>query len=157
MQKISPFLWFDTEAEEAASFYTSLFPNSRITQVTHYGSAGPREEGLVMTVAFELDGQSFTALNGGPQYTFTEAVSFSVDCADQAEIDRYWDALVADGGQEIACGWLRDKFGLAWQIVPRRLIELLSDPDKEKAQRVNAAMLEMTKFDVAELERAAAA
>ena len=157
MSSITPFLWFDTEAEQAAELYTSLFPNSRITEVTHYGTAGPREAGLVMTVSFELDGQRFTALNGGPDYRFNEAVSFAVRCADQAEIDRYWEALSSGGGEEGPCGWLKDRFGLSWQIVPRQLPELLSDPDREKAQRVMAAMLEMTKIDIAELQSAAAA
>jgi predicted 3-demethylubiquinone-9 3-methyltransferase (glyoxalase superfamily) len=157
MQKIKPFLWFDTQAEEAAKFYTSLFPNSRITQVTHYGPDAPREEGLVMTVAFELDGSPFVALNGGPQYSFNEAVSFVIDCADQAEVDRYWDGLTADGGKEIACGWCVDRYGLAWQVVPTRFFELISTPNKEKTQRVMAAMMQMMKFDIAELERAAEA
>jgi len=156
MQTITPFLWFDTEAEDAARLYTSLFPNSRITEVTHYGSAGPRDAGLVMTVAFELDGQSFVALNGGPDHPFSEAVSFVVNCNDQAEVDRYWDALVADGGEEGPCGWVKDRFGLSWQITPRRLIELITDPDQEKAQRAMAAMLQMTKIELAEIEAAAA-
>jgi len=156
VQKVTPFLWFDDQAQEAAEFYVSVFPSSRVLQVTHYGSAGPRPEGMVMTVSFELDGTEFVALNGGPQFTFTEAVSFSVDCEDQAEVDRYWTALSA-GGEEGPCGWLRDRYGLSWQIVPRALTELLSDPDRAKSQRVMAAMLEMGKIDVAELERAAAA
>jgi predicted 3-demethylubiquinone-9 3-methyltransferase (glyoxalase superfamily) len=156
MQKIKPFLWFDSEAEEAATFYTGLFPSSRITQLTYYGPDAPREEGLVMTVAFELDGNPFVALNGGPQYTFNEAVSFAVDCADQAEVDRYWDALTADGGEEIACGWCKDRFGLVWQIVPTRFFELIEGPDEAQTHRVMAAMMQMTKFDIAELERAAA-
>jgi predicted 3-demethylubiquinone-9 3-methyltransferase (glyoxalase superfamily) len=154
MPKPTPFLWFDSEAEQAAEQYTSLFPNSRITDVRRYGSAGPGAEGTVMTVAFELDGQPFVALNGGPQYRFTEAVSFVVDCETQEEVDRYWDALSA-GGEEGPCGWLKDRFGLSWQIVPRRLMELLSDPDAERAQRAMAAMLEMRKLDIAALERAA--
>lgn len=157
MSAITPFLWFDTEAEAAAEFYTSLFPNSHIIEVTHYGTAGPREPGLVMTVSFELDGRPFTALNGGPQYRFNEAVSFAVRCADQDEVDRYWISLAANGGEEGPCGWLKDRFGVSWQIVPRRLPELLTDPDREKAQRVMAAMLGMTKLDIAELEKAAAA
>ena len=156
MQKVTPFLWFDDQAQEAAEFYVSVFPSSRVLEVTHYGSAGPRPEGMVMTVSFELDGTEFVALNGGPQFTFTEAVSFSVDCEDQAEVDRYWTALSA-GGEQGPCGWLRDRYGLSWQIVPRALTELLSDPDRAKSQRVMAAMLEMGKIDVAELERAAAA
>jgi predicted 3-demethylubiquinone-9 3-methyltransferase (glyoxalase superfamily) len=153
---ITPFLWFDTEAEEAAQLYTSLFPNSRIAEVTYYGEAGPREAGLVMTVAFELDGQRFVALNGGPNFSFTEAVSFVVDCADQAEVDHYWDALTADGGEEGPCGWLKDRFGLSWQIVPRRLRELIADPDRAKTERVMESMMKMKKLDVAELEAAAA-
>ena len=157
MQKLTPCLWFDTEGEEAARFYTSVFPNSRIVEVNRYGSAGPRAEGTVMTVLFELDGQRFVALNGGPQYAFTEAVSFVIDCADQDEVDRYWSALTADGGEEGPCGWLKDRFGLSWQIVPKRLPELLGDPDAERAQRVMAAMLSMGKIEIAALEEAAAA
>ena len=154
--QLTPCLWFDDRGEEAANFYASVFPNSRILEVTRYGSAGPRPEGMVMTVSFELDGQPFTALNGGPEFTFTEAISFEVECADQAEVDRYWSAL-SDGGQEGPCGWLKDRFGLSWQIIPKRLNELVTDPDREKAQRVMAAMLKMQKIDVDELERAAAA
>jgi predicted 3-demethylubiquinone-9 3-methyltransferase (glyoxalase superfamily) len=154
MQKITPFLWFDTEAEEAAKFYTSVFPNSRIVEVTRYGSAGPRPEGMVMTVNFELDGRSFVALNGGPEFTFTEAVSFQVDCESQDEVDSYWRTL-SDGGEEGPCGWLKDKFGLSWQIVPRVLPELLSQPDREKSQRVMRAMLNMKKIEIAELKQAA--
>ena len=144
MQKITPCLWFDTEGEEAARFYTSVFPSSRIVDVAHYGSAGPRPEGTVMAVSFELDGQKFVALNGGPQFTFSEAISFQVDCESQEEVDAYWSKLSA-GGEEGPCGWLKDKFGLSWQIVPRRLMELLQDPDKEKAQRAMEAMLKMKK------------
>ena len=155
MQRLRPCLWFDTEAEEAAELYTSIFPNSRIVDVARYGSAGPRPEGMVMTVAFELGGQPFLALNGGPDFTFTEAVSFEVECADQAEVDRYWDKLT-DGGEEGPCGWLKDRYGLSWQIVPKALTELIADPDREKSQRVMKAMLEMKKIDVAALERAAA-
>ena len=155
MQRLRPCLWFDTEAEEAVDLYTSIFPNSRIVDVARYGSAGPRPEGMVMTVAFELGGQPFLALNGGPDFTFTEAVSFEVECADQAEVDRYWDKLT-DGGEEGPCGWLKDRYGLSWQIVPKALTELIADPDREKSQRVMKAMLEMKKIDVAALERAAA-
>ena len=155
MQKITPFLWFDTEGEEAATFYTSLFPKSRIVDVTRYGSAGPRPEGTVMTVEFELDGQRFVALNGGPQYTFNEAVSFAVSCETQEEVDRYWDALT-DGGEEGPCGWLKDRYGVSWQIVPTALPRLLADPDQEKAQRVMQAMLSMKKIEIDALERAAA-
>ena len=156
MPKITPWLWFDTEGEEAAQFYTSVFPNSRILDVSRYGSAGPRPEGTVMTVSFELDGQRLAALNGGPDFSFTEAVSFQVACADQDEVDHYWNAL-SDGGEEGPCGWLKDRFGLSWQIVPNALPRLLGDPDPERAQRVMAAMLKMKKIEIAELERAAEA
>jgi predicted 3-demethylubiquinone-9 3-methyltransferase (glyoxalase superfamily) len=155
MKKITPWLWFDTEGEEAAKFYTSVFPNSKIVDVSRYGSAGPRPEGTVMTVSFELDGQEFVALNGGPDFTFNEAVSFKVNCETQEEVDAYWSKLSA-GGEEGPCGWLKDKFGLSWQIVPSALEELLGDPDKEKAQRVMAAMLKMGKIEIGELEEAAA-
>jgi predicted 3-demethylubiquinone-9 3-methyltransferase (glyoxalase superfamily) len=151
----TPCLWFDTEGEEAARFYTSVFPNSRIVEVARYGEAGPRDEGTVMVVSFELDGQAFTALNGGPEFKFTEAVSFQVDCADQAEVDRYWQTL-SEGGEQGPCGWLKDRYGLSWQIVPTRLNELLRDPDRERAQRVMKAMLGMGKIDIAGLEAAAA-
>jgi predicted 3-demethylubiquinone-9 3-methyltransferase (glyoxalase superfamily) len=156
MQKITPCLWFDTEGEEAATFYTSVFPNSKILEVTHYGSAGPRDEGLVMTVNFELNGQEFIALNGGPGYTFNEALSLEVSCDSQEEVDAYWSKL-SEGGEQGPCGWLKDRFGVSWQIVPTRLIELITDPDKEKAQRAMAAMLKMRKIEIDELERAAAA
>jgi predicted 3-demethylubiquinone-9 3-methyltransferase (glyoxalase superfamily) len=155
MGKITPFLWYDSEAEEAATLYTSLFPNSTILSVNRYGAAGPGPEGSVMTVSFELDGQRFVALNGGPAHPLTEAVSFVVDCTTQEEVDRYWDALTEDGGEESVCGWLRDRFGLSWQIVPGILPELLSDPDREKSQRVMQAMLQMRKIDIAGLEAAA--
>jgi predicted 3-demethylubiquinone-9 3-methyltransferase (glyoxalase superfamily) len=155
MQKITPCLWFDTEGEEAAQFYTSIFPGSRIVEVTRYGSAGPRDEGTVMTVLFELDGQQFVALNGGPDFKPNEAISFQVDCGTQEEVDSYWDALT-DGGEPGPCGWLKDRFGVSWQIVPKVLGELITDPDAEKAQRVMAAMLTMGKIEIAELERAAA-
>ena len=155
MQKITPFLWFDGQAEQAANFYVSVFrKNSKILDVARYGEAGPGPKGSVMTVAFELEGQKFTALNGGPQYQFTPAVSFVVNCATQAEVDEYWKKLT-EGGQEVACGWLTDKYGLSWQIVPTRLMELITDPDKKKAGRVMQAMLQMKKIDVAALERAA--
>ena len=157
MQKITPCLWFDTEGEEAAQFYTSVFPNSRIVEVARYGSAGPRPEGTVMTVSFELDGQRFTALNGGPDFKFNEAISLEVTCESQEEVDSYWNRLTADGGEEGPCGWLKDKYGVSWQIVPKVLTELISDPDQEKAQRVMAAMLQMKKIEIAELEKAAAA
>jgi predicted 3-demethylubiquinone-9 3-methyltransferase (glyoxalase superfamily) len=155
MPKTTPWLWFDTEAENAAEFYVSVFPNSRILDVSRYGAAGPRPEGMVMTVSFELDGQQYGALNGGPDSEFNEAVSFLVDCEDQAEVDHYWNAL-SDGGEEGPCGWLKDRFGLSWQIIPKALPRLLGDPDREKAQRVMEAMLKMGKIEVAELERAAA-
>jgi predicted 3-demethylubiquinone-9 3-methyltransferase (glyoxalase superfamily) len=156
MPKLTPWLWFDTQGEEAAEFYTSVFPNSKIVEVTRYGSAGPRPEGTAMTVSFELDGQRFVALNGGPDFSFTEAVSFQVACADQDEVDYYWNAL-SEGGEEGPCGWLKDRYGLSWQIVPTALYELLSDPDPERAQRVMGAMLEMKKIEIAELERASVA
>ncbi len=156
MQKITPCLWFDTEGEDAAKFYASIFPNSKITEVARYGSAGPRAEGSVMTVAFELDGEQFIALNGGPDFKFNEAISLSVDCEDQEEVDRYWDALT-DGGEPGPCGWLKDRYGVSWQIVPKILTELIADPDREKSQRVMAAMLKMGKIEIAELEQAAAA
>ena len=156
MPKITPCLWFDTQGEEAARFYTSIFPNSRIVDVAHYGEAGPREAGTVMVVRFELDGQEFVALNGGPEFTFDEAISFQIDCADQDEVDRYSEALT-DGGEQGPCGWVKDRFGLSWQVVPKRMIELLSDPDEAKAQRAMGAMLEMRKIDIAAVAAAAAA
>jgi predicted 3-demethylubiquinone-9 3-methyltransferase (glyoxalase superfamily) len=156
MSKITPFLWFDTEGEDAAKLYTSIFPNSKITDVSHYGSAGPRPEGMVMTVAFELDGQKFVALNGGSNYTFNEAISFQVSCEDQDEVDAYWSKL-ADGGEEGPCGWLKDRFGVSWQITPTALPRLLGNPDPEISQRVMEAMLRMKKIQIDELERAAAA
>jgi len=155
MPKITPWLWFDTEAEEAANFYTSVFKNSRITNVARYGEAGPRPAGTVMTVAFELDGQEFAALNGGPEYTFNEAVSLMIDCADQAEVDYYWARLTEGGGQPGPCGWLKDRYGLSWQVVPTELERLLNDPDQGRAQRAMAAMLKMGKLDVAALRAAA--
>ena len=156
MQKITPCLWFDTEGEEAATFYTSIFPNSKITDVARYGEAGPRAEGTVMTVSFELDGQKFVALNGGPDFKFNEAISFQVDCKSQEEVDTFWSKL-SEGGEEGPCGWLKDRFGVSWQIVPTVLSELLGDPDREKSQRVMAAMLKMGKLEIDGLERAAAA
>jgi predicted 3-demethylubiquinone-9 3-methyltransferase (glyoxalase superfamily) len=154
MAKVTPWLWFDDQAEEAAQFYTSVFPSSKIGEITRYGSAGPRPEGMVMTVGFELDGQKLFALNGGPEFKFNEAVSFQVDCETQDEVDYYWSKL-SEGGEEGPCGWLKDRFGLSWQIVPVALTRLLADPDRAKSQRVVAAMLQMRKLDVAELERAA--
>ena len=156
MQKITPCLWFDTEGEDAARFYTSIFPNSKITEVARYGSAGPRPEGTVMTVSFELDGQEFLALNGGPQFTFSEALSFQVFCRAQDEVDAYWSKL-SEGGEEGPCGWLKDRFGLSWQIVPTVLPELLADPDAAKSQRVMQAMLGMKKIEIEGLEQAAKA
>ena len=153
MPKITPFLWFDSQAEEAAQFYTSIFPNSRIVSTTRYGEGAPMPKGGVMTVVFELDGQRFIALNGGPLFKFNESVSFTVDCKTQQEVDEYWAKLTA-GGQESQCGWLKDKFGLSWQIVPTVLGELLSDPDPKKAKRAMQAMLKMKKLDVAALKRA---
>jgi predicted 3-demethylubiquinone-9 3-methyltransferase (glyoxalase superfamily) len=155
MQKITPCLWFDTEGEEAAEFYVSLFGDAKILEVTHYGEAGPRPVGTVMTVSFVLEGQEYMALNGGPEFPFTEAVSFSVSCEDQEEVDRLWARLLEDGGSEVACGWIKDRFGLSWQIIPTALPRLLSDPDQGRAQRAMAAMLQMTKIDVAALEKAA--
>jgi predicted 3-demethylubiquinone-9 3-methyltransferase (glyoxalase superfamily) len=156
MPDITPWLWFDTEGEEAAEFYTSVFPNSRIVDVARYGSGGPRPEGTVMTVSFELEGQKLVALNGGPDFTFNEAVSFEVRCETQEEVDTYWGKL-SEGGEEGPCGWLKDKFGLSWQVVPQALYDLLSDPDQEKSQRVMNAMLQMKKIEIDGLERAAAA
>jgi predicted 3-demethylubiquinone-9 3-methyltransferase (glyoxalase superfamily) len=154
MQKITPFLWFDDNAEEAASFYVALFPNSRILKVARYNAAGPGPAGKVMTVSFELEGREFTALNGGPHFKFSEAISFVVSCETQSEIDRLWSALSA-GGKEGQCGWVCDKFGLWWQIVPPILPELLSGADAARAERVMKAMLEMRKLDIAGLQRAA--
>ena len=156
MDRFVTCLWLDDRGEEAARFYTSIFPNSKLGEIARYGSAGPRPEGMVMTVAFELNGQKFVALNGGPHFTFNEAISFQVMCADQDEVDKYWSVL-SDGGEEGPCGWLKDRFGLSWQVVPVRLPELLGNPDPERAQRVMAAMLEMKKIEIGELERAAAA
>jgi predicted 3-demethylubiquinone-9 3-methyltransferase (glyoxalase superfamily) len=156
MQKITPFLWFDSQAEEAANYYVSVFRNSKIRRTARYGDAGPGPKGSVMTVEFELDGNEFVALNGGPHYTITPAVSFVVNCKDQADVDYYWDKLTA-GGMPVQCGWLTDKFGVSWQVVPVRLSELLVDPDKSKAQRVMAAMMKMVKLDVPTLEQAARA
>ena len=154
MPKITPNLWFDTQAEEAAAFYTSVFPGSRVTNVTHYTEAGPRPAGAVLTVEFELDGQPFVGINGGPEFTFDEAVSFQIDCQDQEEIDYYWSRL-SEGGQEGPCGWLKDKYGLSWQVVPADLGELFSDEDTERARRAMEAMLAMGKLDIAALHRAA--
>jgi predicted 3-demethylubiquinone-9 3-methyltransferase (glyoxalase superfamily) len=155
-QRITPFLWFDGQAEEAANFYVSIFPNSKVCATSRYGEAGPGPKGSVMTVAFDLDGLSFTALNGGPMFRFTEAISLVVHCETQAEVDHYWDKLSA-GGQQVQCGWLKDKYGLSWQIVPDALIELVQDKDPAKSQRVMAAMMQMKKIDIAGLKAAYAA
>lgn len=154
MPKISPFLWYDTQAEEAANLYTSIFPNSKILAIARYGDAGPGPKGSVMTVQFQLDGQEIIALNGGPIYKFTEALSLSVDCKSQEEVDRYWTMLTANGGQEGPCGWLKDRFGLSWQITPTILSQLISDPDRKKAGRAMEAMMKMKKIDIAGLKRA---
>ncbi len=155
MPEITPCLWFDTEGEEAALLYTSVFPNSRIVDISRYGSAGPRPEGTVMTVSFELDGHKFVALNGGPDFTFSEAISFQVSCKTQEEVDAFWSKL-SEGGEEGPCGWLKDRFGVSWQIVPTVLPKLLADPDPETSQRVMQAMLKMKKIEIDALERAAA-
>jgi predicted 3-demethylubiquinone-9 3-methyltransferase (glyoxalase superfamily) len=155
MSKITPTLWFDGTAEEAARFYTSLFPNSRIVRVNHSAADNPSTKaGEVLTVDFELDGQPFMGLNGGPDFRFNESISFTIDCQDQAEVDRYWAALVKDGGEHSVCGWLKDRYGVSWQVIPRALPELLADPDRTAAARVMKAMLEMTKIDVAALHAA---
>ena len=154
MQKITPCLWFDTEAEEAADFYVSVFKNSRILDVSHYGDAGPRPAGMVMTVTFELDGQEVIALNGGPEFTFNEAISLQVNCETQDEVDWFWSQL-GEGGELGPCGWLKDKYGVSWQVVPTALNELLSDPDTARAQRAMKAMLTMSKIDIEALRRAA--
>jgi predicted 3-demethylubiquinone-9 3-methyltransferase (glyoxalase superfamily) len=153
MQKITPFLWFESQAEEAVNFYTSIFKNSRILNVARYGEAGPGPAGSVMTATFELEGQEFTALNGGPQYKFTEAISFMVNCKTQKEVDELWEKLSA-GGEEGPCGWLKDKFGVSWQIIPTALGEMLSDPNPAKAQRVMEAMLKMKKIEIPVLQQA---
>ncbi len=154
MPKITPFLWFDTQAEEAAKFYASIFKNSKINKVTRYEDAGPKRNEKVQVVEFELDGKPFIALNGGPYFKFNEAISFIVDCKSQEEVDYYWDKLT-DGGAESQCGWLKDKYGLSWQITPTALIEMLNNPDKAKAKRAMGAMLKMKKIDIAEVRRAA--
>jgi predicted 3-demethylubiquinone-9 3-methyltransferase (glyoxalase superfamily) len=154
MPRITPNLWFDTQGQQAAELYVSVFPNSRITNVSYYGEAGPREAGTVMTVDFELDGQPFTAINGGPEFTFDEAISLLINCADQDEVDHYWTKL-AVGGEEGPCGWLKDRYGLSWQVIPAALGELLGDPDPGRAQRAMQAMLGMKKIDVAALHAAA--
>jgi predicted 3-demethylubiquinone-9 3-methyltransferase (glyoxalase superfamily) len=154
MPRITPFLWFDNQAEEAANFYVSTFKNSKILEVSRYTDAGPGLAGQAMVVAFELDGERFEALNGGPMFTFSEAISFHVDCVDQAEVDYFWDALSA-GGQTSQCGWLKDRYGLSWQVVPAALPRILSNPDPAKAKRATEAMMKMAKLDIAALEAAA--
>ena len=154
MPRITPNLWFDTQGLEAAEFYVSIFPNSKVNNVTHYGEAGPRPAGTVLTVDFELDGQEYTAINGGPQFNFDEAISLLINCADQDEVDDYW-AKLTEGGEEVQCGWLKDKFGLSWQVVPAGMNEVLNDPDPERSQRAMRAMLAMKKLDLAALRAAA--
>ena len=154
MQKIVTNLWFDTEAEDAARYYTSIFKNSRITDITHYGEAGPREAGMVLTVNWEIEGQLFTGINGGPEFKFDEAISLLVNCETQDEVDELWEKL-SEGGEEGQCGWLKDKFGLSWQIVPAGMEELFTDPDRSKADRAMKAMLQMKKLDIETLRRAA--
>jgi predicted 3-demethylubiquinone-9 3-methyltransferase (glyoxalase superfamily) len=153
MQKITPCLWFDNNAEEAVNHYLSIFKNSKVNKVLRCGDAGPGPKGSVLTIAFQLEGQDFIALNGGPIFKFNEAISLSVDCKSQAEVDELWERLSA-GGQESQCGWLKDKFGLSWQVVPSALVEMLQDPDPEKAKRVMAAMMKMGKIDIAKLKQA---
>jgi len=154
MPKVYPFLWFDSRAEEAANLYCSIFPNSKVGKITRYGKGGPGPEGAVMTVSFTLDGQEFTALNAGPRFKFTEAISFVIPCKDQNEIDYYWSKLTANGGEESMCGWLKDKFGLSWQVIPQNISELMSDADPQKAGRVVQALLQMNKLDIAKLTAA---
>jgi predicted 3-demethylubiquinone-9 3-methyltransferase (glyoxalase superfamily) len=154
MKPITPFLWFETQAEDAANFYVSIFKNSRILHVSRYGHGGPGPKGSVMTVQFELNGQPFIALNGGPQFKFTEAISFSVQCETQEEVDSYWTNLTAGGGQEGPCGWLKDKYGLSWQVTPTILGTLLSDPDPQKSKRAMEAMLKMKKIEIEPLQAA---
>ncbi len=153
MQKITTCLWFDNNAEEAVNFYTSIFKNSKMLEVTRYGEAGPGKEGNVLTMRFQLDGVELMALNGGPAFRFTEAISLSVDCESQAEVDELWEKLLA-GGSEDQCGWLKDRFGLSWQIVPRALLEMMGDPDAERSNRVMEALLKMKKIEIAELKKA---
>jgi len=156
MPKTIPCLWFDGQAEQAAELYISVFPDSKVLGVTRYGRDAAGVEGTVMTVNFSLDGQEYVGLNGGPQFTFSEAISFQIMCADQDEVDHYWTGLIEGGGEEGPCGWLKDRFGVSWQVFPTVLTELLADPDREKSQRVMQAMLQMKKIDIAALERAAA-
>src|SRR5262245_401728 len=157
LQKIHPFLWFDNQAEEAMNYYCSVFKNSKPGKITRCGDAGPGPKGSVLVASFELEGLQFTALNGGPHFKFNESVSFVVDCKDQAEVDYFWEKLTAGGGQPGECSWLKDRFGLSWQIVPTVLMELINDPDVAKSSRVMQAMMQMTKIDIAKLQKAAAA
>jgi predicted 3-demethylubiquinone-9 3-methyltransferase (glyoxalase superfamily) len=154
MPEIRPNLWFDTQGKEAAEYYCSIFPDSEITQVSYYNDAGPRPAGEVLTVDFVLDGRGFTAINGGPDFTFDEAVSFEIRCADQKEVDYYWDKL-SEGGEEGPCGWLKDKYGLSWQVVPEEMIELITDADTQRASRAMKAMMGMKKLDLADIKKAA--
>ncbi len=154
MPKLTPLLWFDTQAEAAANFYVTVFPNSKVTSTSYYGEAGPRDAGMVLTVTFDLDGKEFIALNGGPQFSFDEAISFVIDCADQDEVDYYW-AKLTEGGEESQCGWLKDRFGLSWQVVPAGFVEAMSDPDPDRRERVMRAMLGMRKLDITALRAAA--
>jgi predicted 3-demethylubiquinone-9 3-methyltransferase (glyoxalase superfamily) len=153
MQKITPFLWFDGKAEEAMRFYVSIFKNSKVGSITRYGDAGPGPKGTVMVVTFQLDGQEFIALNGGPQFTFSPAISLVVNCETQGEVDAFWEKL-SEGGEKLQCGWLKDKYGLSWQIVPTVLGEMMQDKDEEKSQRVMKAMLQMNKIDIDRLKQA---
>ncbi len=155
MQKITPCLWFDTQAEEAAKYYVSIFKNSKIRDITHYTDAGPMAKGTVLTVTFELDGQEYMALNGGPMFKFSEAVSFIINCTSQDEVDRYWNTLIADGGNESMCGWLKDKYGFSWQVIPPGFVEMMTDPDAAKVERMFKAMMKMRKLDLAVLQDAA--
>lgn len=154
-QRIFPMLWYDGQAEEAAKFYCSIFENSRVTKVSRYGESGPGPKGSVMVAEFEIDGQKFTALNGGPQFKFNESVSFVISCQSQDEVDYYWEKLTADGGQESMCGWLKDKYGLSWQVTPTRLLELVQSDNPAKSQRAMQAMMQMRKIDIAKIEEAA--
>lgn len=154
MPKLTPCLWYDNQAGEAAEFYCAIFPNSKIKATSYYGDGMPMPKGTVLTVEFDLDGKPFTALNGGPQFPFTEAVSFQIECQDQAEVDRYWDALTADGGTPVQCGWLKDKFGLSWQVAPKGFVEMMESDNAAGKQRAMSAMMGMVKLDMAELQRA---
>lgn len=156
MPRITPNLWFDFNAEEAANFYVSIFPNSKVGKIARYTEVGPGPAGTAVTVEWELDGQPFVGINGGPDFPFSEAVSMEIRCKDQAEVDYYWERLLADGGRESQCGWLKDRFGFSWQVVPQRLIDLMTDEDPDVVKRVTAAMLQMVKLDVTKLEAAAA-